>query len=213
MTLWMALALSAVAAYLLGSVNSAILVSRLLAKDDIRAHGSGNAGMTNMLRTFGRKAALLTTLGDLLKAMASVLLARGLVAATGTAAGFDPGYAAGFFVLLGHIFPVFFGFRGGKGVMPALGVVLLVDPVAFLVLLAVAVPVFLAVRIMSVVSLASAALLPPVTLVLCLLRQADPLVPTLATALYAALVAVSHRENIRRLRAGTEKRIVPKQRD
>lgn len=206
------LILTALSGYLLGSVNSAVIVSRALEKDDIRTHGSGNAGMTNMYRVFGKKAALLTTLGDLLKAIVAVLLARGIFAWIGVSLVFDPGYLAGLFVLIGHIFPIYFGFRGGKGVMPAVGVVLMVNPAAFGVMAAIALPLFLATRTMSLVSVVSAAVLPVVTLTLGLLQKSRPLAATLFTLAYAVLVIVSHRSNIKRLLSGSEKPIAPKSR-
>ena len=206
---WLPLILTAVASYLLGSVNSAVIVSRALEKDDIRTHGSGNAGMTNMYRVFGKRAALLTTLGDLIKAILAVLLARTLFVWFDASLAFDPGYPAGLFVLLGHIFPIYFGFRGGKGVMPAVGIVLMVNPAAFGVMVAIALPLFLATRTMSLVSVVSAAALPVVTLILGLLQKNRPLASTLFTLTYAVLVIVSHRSNIQRLLSGTEKPFTP----
>ena len=206
------LILTTLSGYLLGSVNSAVIVSRALEKDDIRTHGSGNAGMTNMYRVFGKKAALMTTLGDLLKAILAVLLARGIFAWIGVTLVFDPGYLAGLFVLIGHIFPIYFGFRGGKGVMPAVGIVLMVNPAAFGVMVAIALPLFLATRTMSLVSVVSAAALPIVTLTLGLLQKSRPLAATLFTLAYAVLVIVSHRSNIKRLLSGSEKPIAPRSR-
>ena len=211
MDFWIPAAATAVSAYLLGSVNSAILVARLTRRADIRSQGSGNAGTTNMLRTYGKAAAAATALGDLAKAVLAVLLARGLFVWTGAAApGFDPGWLAGLFAILGHIWPVYFRFKGGKGVMPAVGVVLLVDPFAALVLLVLAVAAFLLSRTMSVVSLCAAVELPLVTLALRLARQVDPLVETLFALVYGILVVVSHRENLKRLWKGTEKPLVPR---
>jgi len=210
--LWLPVILTALSGYLLGSVNSAVIVSHALEQDDIRTHGSGNAGMTNMYRVFGKKAALLTTLGDLLKAIAAVLLARGLFIWLGVELALDSGYLAGLLVLIGHIYPIFFGFRGGKGVMPAVGIVLMVNPVVFGVMVAIALPLFLATRTMSLVSVISAASLPIVTLILSLLRKTPPLAATLFTLAYAILVIVSHRSNIKRLLSGSEKPIAPRSR-
>ena len=210
--MWFIIMLAAMLGYLLGSINSAIIVSRFISHDDIRTHGSGNAGTTNMFRTYGKKAALLTAFGDILKAILAVLLGRllfSLAALTG-ALPVDPGYLTGLFVLLGHIFPAFFKFKGGKGVMPAVAVILVVNPPAFLVMLAIALPVFLITRTMSLVSLISALALPVVTLALALLRQTNPRYPTLITLLYGILVIVSHRQNIRRLLHGQERPIWPR---
>ena len=221
--------LTAVTGYLWGSLNSALIVSRFMRYEDIRTQGSGNAGATNMYRTHGKLAAILTVAGDFLKVVPAVLLARvffdvaagsadsasvGLVSAISAVArpslGFDPGYLAGLFVLLGHIFPVFFDFKGGKGVMPAFALVLLLNPPAFLVLLGIAVPVLLIFRIMSLVSVLNAILLPIVTAGIGLIKQRDFLYETLFAAGYTILVLYSHRENIRRLLSGNEKPILPK---
>lgn len=246
---WIPLILSVAAGYLLGSINSAILVTRLFGREDIRHFGSGNAGATNMFRTYGKIPAVLTVLGDLLKAIVAVVLARwlfslfgiqplagpgagpdtglgygplagpgagaGAVAAAGTSfiLPIDPGVIAGLFVLLGHLFPVYFGFKGGKGVMPAFGIILMVNPLAFLVLLVIAVPLFLKSRIMSLVSVTSAALYPLVTLAIRLIARTgtwqETLYATLFALAYGILVLYSHRSNIRRLLDGTEKPVVP----
>ena len=220
----LAIALTLATGYLLGSISWAIIISRGFGQDDIRAYGSGNAGSTNMFRTFGRKAGLLTVLGDLLKAVAAAWLGRlifKLLAvqlampanfAPEMAYPIDPGYLAGLFVLIGHIFPVFFGFKGGKGVMPAVGVILAVNPLAFLVMVGIALPVFLLTRTMSLVSLVSSIALPLVTYGLGQLRQVDQRIETGFTLFYAVLVIVSHRENIKRLLSGTEKPLVPRSR-
>ncbi len=211
MDFWIPAAATAVSAYLLGSVNAAILVARATKRADIRSQGSGNAGTTNMLRTYGKAAAAATALGDLAKAVAAVLIARALFAWLGpTPLGFDPGWLAGLFVILGHIRPVYFRFKGGKGVMPAVGVVLLVDPFAAFVLLVLAVVAFLVSRTMSVVSLCAAVELPLVTMALAFARRVDPLAGTLFALAYGILVAVSHRENLKRLWNGTEKPLLPR---
>ena len=112
--------------YLLGSLNFAVIISKSRYKDDVRTHGSGNAGATNMLRTHGKSAAALTLLGDLLKAVVSVLLALFLMPGDGFA------YIAGLCCMLGHAFPVYYGFKGGKGVVVAAGTMLVLNPLVFL---------------------------------------------------------------------------------
>ncbi len=157
--------LAAVVSYALGSINSAIAVSWLLYRDDIRRHGSGNAGASNMFRTYGRTAALLTLLGDMFKTLAAVTLTRLLFRwIAGGDPGFDPGWFAGLFAILGHVFPIWFGFRGGKGVLVAAVTVLAVDPAAFGVMAVLAIVVFALWHTMSIVSLVSAGLLPIVFL-------------------------------------------------
>ena len=209
MPLYLTALLICLTGYLLGSFNSAILVTRLLRLKDIRQQGSGNAGMTNMLRVYGKKAALLTVLGDMGKAILAVIIARLMFHLSADPLFLDPGYLTGLFVLIGHIFPVYFAFRGGKGVMPALGIILLVNPLAFLILLLLAILNYYFSRTMSVVSLVSALLLPAVTWLIGFMRGQDLLYETVITLLFAVIVIWSHRENIRRLFRGEEKKIEP----
>ena len=142
---WLALLLAALIAYVLGSVNFAIIITRFFSGNDIRSFGSGNAGATNVLRSQGKLPAALTFVGDLLKSMLSVYLGGLLlqnVQLLPAAADemellmYDPqnlglvgAYLAGVFCILGHMYPVFFGFRGGKGVMTTFGMTLLLENV------------------------------------------------------------------------------------
>jgi glycerol-3-phosphate acyltransferase PlsY len=197
--------LAAVVSYALGSINSAIAVSWLLYRDDIRRHGSGNAGASNMFRTYGRTAALLTLLGDMFKTLAAVTLTRLLFRwIAGGDPGFDPGWFAGLFAILGHVFPIWFGFRGGKGVLVAAVTVLAVDPAAFGVMAVLAIVVFALWHTMSIVSLVSAGLLPIVIFVLGLLRHRFSWIEVCFSVVYALLVLWSHRGNIQRIRTGEE---------
>ena len=126
--------ISAVVSYLLGSCNSSIIVVRLLKHEDVREHGSKNAGLTNTLRCYGKLPALLTLIGDLGKGIVSVLLsilAFGLIVGEG---GFDRqtvGYMSGIFAILGHIFPVYYGFRGGKGVLVSCSILLVIADICY----------------------------------------------------------------------------------
>ena len=111
-------------AYLLGSVDTGILVSKFVYHDDVRNHGSGAAGMTNMLRTFGKKAAAMTATGDVLKGVLAVCIGRWLFHMLPADAGVSPYlgvYLAAIFAVLGHLYPLYFGFKGGKGVLVAAG--------------------------------------------------------------------------------------------
>lgn len=182
--------------YLLGSLSTAVLVSRLFHLPDPRQQGSKNPGATNVLRLGGRKAAVITLLGDAFKGLAPILLARSwnadeiVIAATGIAA------------FLGHLFPVFFQFRGGKGVATALGVLLgfswWLGLGAALIWIATAA----AFRISSLAALMAAILTP-----LCawLWLQSSPF--TAASALLSLLLIWRHRSNIGRLLHGQESRI------
>lgn len=126
------------ASYLLGSINSAIIVSKLIYHDDVRKYGSGNPGTTNMLRTFGKKAALLTLLGDMLKTAIAILIAAiffGFHYVGGVSSGDGLCYVAGLFAILGHIFPIYYKFKGGKGVLCTATMALILSPVSLLIVL------------------------------------------------------------------------------
>ena len=122
--------LTVIASYLLGSVNVSIIISKKFFGEDIREFGSGNAGMTNVMRTYGKKMAALTFGGDFLKAVVASLIGRFFL-------GFFVAYLAGFFCFLGHIFPCFYKFKGGKGIVTAAAMVLMTDWRIFLILVAV----------------------------------------------------------------------------
>ena len=124
--------LTAAQAYLLGSVDTGILISKFVYHDDVRNHGSGAAGMTNMLRTFGKKAAAMTATGDVLKGVLAVCIGRWLFHMLPADAGVSPYlgvYLAAIFAVLGHLYPLYFGFKGGKGVLVAAGAILAIQPV------------------------------------------------------------------------------------
>ena len=191
-----------VIAYLLGSINSAILLVRLKYHDDIRAHGSGNAGMTNVLRTYGKGAGIATLGFDMLKAVLSVCIAMLL-------AGQNGGYAAMVFCMLGHMFPIYFHFKGGKGVAVAAASILCLEPLVFLIVILVFAAVVAMTKYVSLGSI-MAALLYPLLLnrIYFLLHQADPGIFVSGSSLLAALlVVIMHKDNIRRLLAGKESKL------
>ena len=196
--------LAIILAYLLGSVSFAILVSRLFGLPDPRTHGSGNPGATNMLRTGRKSAAALTLLGDLVKGWLAVVLVRVMVE-QGLSAPWSVD-AAAVAVLLGHIYPVFFGFKGGKGVATALGVLLAISPWLGLSCAGVWLLVFVVTRVSSLSAL-TAALASPI-FAWFWLRQPRAV---FALVLLAALILWRHRANIRRLLAGEEGRFVKRQ--
>lgn len=196
----------AVISYLLGSINSAIIVSRVFAGDDVRKHGSGNAGMTNMLRTYGKGLATLTALGDFFKAVIAVGLGRAIFSLVALTVPVDPGYLAALFVLLGHLFPLYFGFKGGKGVMTSLGAILMINPLAFLALAVVFVPIVFITRIVSIGSVLGAISFPFLTWGIRCLQHREPLYDTICAVIIAVIVLVMHRENIVRLLKGQERR-------
>ena len=122
-------AVTALVAYLIGSFNMAILIFKYHKFSDIREHGSGNAGMTNMLRIFGRRAATWTFIGDFLKGAIVVFVAREI--GKDLQMNLDLAYIASLFVMLGHIYPLYFKFRGGKGIATALGAMFVLNWIAF----------------------------------------------------------------------------------
>lgn len=191
--------------YLLGSINFAVIVSRLLDHDDIRNYGSGNAGMTNILRVYGKKQAALVLLGDFGKGVAAVCIARFIFERAGITA-MDGAYVGALAVLLGHLFPVFFGFRGGKGVLTSAGVMLLVNPVVFAILVPIIVALMLITRIVSLGSITAAVLYPILTYFVVNAQGRPALLETLLAGLMAVLVIYMHRSNIKRLLNGTESR-------
>jgi len=192
--------------YLLGSLNSAIIVSRLFKGDDVRRHGSGNAGMTNILRTYGKGLALLTAAGDFLKAPLAIVISRWAAAYFGVYLPVDIGYIAGIAAMLGHLFPVYFGFKGGKGVMSALGIILCVNPLAFAVLAVIFLPLILITRIVSIGSVLGAFSYPFITWAVLFFQGREPLYDSLMASVISILIIVMHKDNIKRLLNGTENR-------
>lgn len=204
--------LAAVVAYLLGSISSAVIVSRIYAHDDVRKYGSKNAGMTNVLRTYGKLPALFTLLGDFFKGVLAVVAGRLIFSVMGVTA-FDAGYLAGFFALLGHLYPIYFGFKGGKGILTSLGIILVVNPLVFAILLIIFLPVLFVTRIVSLVSVTGAILYPFVTLIVDLCLRRPVLFDFLFALLFSVIVTWRHRGNIKRLLNGTEPRIGEKKRE
>ncbi len=213
------LAIAGIAGYLLGSINSAVLISRLFYGDDIRNHGSGNAGTTNMLRTFGKGAAVCTLLGDILKSVLAILLAWILLGANWVGAGFSIGYGcylAAMTCVLGHIYPIYHGFRGGKGVLCAATVIAMLSPWVFVILLVVFVSIVAITKYVSLGSCFAAGLYPLFlsTLMRALFEGLPPMMHMMATAItIGGLIIIHHRENIGRLRRGEEHKLSFKKQD
>ena len=202
---------SIVAAYLLGSLNSAIIVSKLLYGEDIRTFGSGNAGLTNMLRTYGKKGALLTLAGDMLKTVLAIFIA-GLLLGFNYKAGisYNDGYCyvAALFAVLGHIFPIYYQFKGGKGVLVTATAALTLSPVIFAVLFLLFVAIVWVSKYVSLGSV-SVALLYPVAVnayIKFFFGQAGGLL-SLSTILIAILIVWCHRANLQRISDRTERKI------
>ena len=197
----------AVAAYLIGSLSFAVIVSRAFGLPDPHSYGSGNPGATNVLRTGRKLAAALTLAGDTGKGALAVILARLFAADYGVGAG---GIAlVALAVFLGHVYPVFFGFKGGKGVATALGILCEVNLWLGLATLASWLIIMLFFRMVSLASIIAAVFAPLYTA--WLFGTASPLLPAIGAL--AALLIYRHKENIGRLIAGTESRIGAKKPD
>ena len=188
--------LSAIAGYLVGSISSAVIVSRLMGLPDPRQEGSGNPGATNVLRLGGKLAAALTLIGDILKGAIPVLIAASLTAEPMAIA------LAGAGSFFGHLFPVFFGFKGGKGVATALGVFLAINPFIALSLALTWLTIAIIFRFSSLAAIISSASAP---LWAWWFDSSDVYI-VLAFAL-AIILVWRHTENIKRLIAGTESKI------
>ncbi|HZJ74955.1 MAG TPA: glycerol-3-phosphate 1-O-acyltransferase PlsY [Clostridia bacterium] len=193
--------------YLLGSVNFGIIISKLIHKRDIRAFGSGNAGATNVYRTFGAKSGIIVLFGDMAKGILAILAARFAIKYFGVAD--YTLYFAGLLCVLGHMFPVFFKFKGGKGVATTTGIVLLTEPMVFIIVF---ITFFLVVFLFKYVSLASIVAAAAYTLgVMVLVCIEQPVLEMLiirivVSFIIGSLIIFSHRENIKRIKNGTERK-------
>lgn len=217
--------LIALCSYLLGSVNTSIILSRAIYGSDIRSSGSGNAGATNMLRTHGTKMAVATLLFDVLKGVVAVLIASlidnfTLSAYNSMTSGFESTYIlgslkyiAGIFVVLGHDFPVYFGFRGGKGVATSLGVMLMLNWQVGLIILALALTIMATTRYVSLGSITAAAVYPFMLLTF-IIAGGDSLAENITylfmAIVLALLLIVKHRSNIIKLKNGNENKLFSK---
>lgn len=203
---WLLIALGS---YLLGSIPFGFLAGKICGVD-LRTQGSGNIGATNALRVLGKKWGYAVFLLDFLKAWLPVKLALGWGIALTVDPASAPGALAGLCALLGHSFPVWLGFRGGKGIASSAGVIVgLFGPPVFLICLGLWLLLFTATRYVSVASIGGAVALPAVVAALFVMHRTDWL--ALAVSIAMAFLAVwRHRSNIARLRAGTESRFEPK---
>lgn len=217
---WLAVLLAVVCGYLLGSINWAIIVTRTIFRKDIRTEGSGNAGATNVLRNHGRGPAILTTVGDIAKSMVAVVIGGWLLSNLqlgdpqlsgykdwiGQNLSLIGGYIGGFFCLLGHDFPVFYGFRGGKGVLTTLGMFLLLDWRVALTCLGVFIVIVAISRMVSLGSILAIGC-GPVLLYLWSDTPEKAVFCTVAAVLVWLLIVWQHRANIGRIFAGTESKL------
>lgn len=209
----LAILICAVISYLMGSCNSAIITVKLMNGEDIRKFGSNNAGLTNTLRCFGKLPALFTLLGDLLKGILAVIICKLICNLFGIGVGTENdvhfiGYVAGFFAVLGHIFPIYYGFKGGKGVLVGVSVFIVIDPIVFGVLILIFAIILSISKYVSLSSIIATICCPIVTFLVryFLIGEAVGL-----SALYAVMtipicvvITIMHKSNIKRLKSGTE---------
>lgn len=174
--------------YLLGSFNFATYISKKKYKEDIREHGSGNAGMTNMMRTYGTKAAVLTLLGDILKTVLAAIIGYVVFGKTGA-------YVAGLGSVIGHTFPIYYNFKGGKGVATAIAMILCTEPLVGIILIAIFVAIVAATKFISLGSIIGALMYPII------LKNFDKLdiIELACCLLVVAILVFNHRTNIKRL--------------
>lgn len=185
-------------AYLLGSIPFGYLLVRTFRKEDIRGSGSGNIGATNVARSGAKGLAIATLLLDVAKTFTAVSIARWIAPAD-----FDLAVGAGVAAMIGYVFPVWLGFRGGKGVAGGLGVFIALVPLASLCILAVFIVVFAFTRFVSLSSIIAAATLPVFAFYF---NRQPSLISIFGFLFIPALICIRHHENIRRLMAGTEAR-------
>lgn len=199
--------LAGLIAYTLGSLNFALILSKKMYGEDIRNYGSKNAGTTNMARTYGKKAAVLTILGDILKGIVAVVIGSFLMGAT------MGGYFAGLLCVIGHVFPVFYGFRGGKGVATAAAVILVVNPWVFLVVFGMFFISVLLTRYVSLGSCLAAAIFPFMTFHFIAFKIPGWGFAFVCSFLMAMLVICKHHTNLYRLAHGQESKFAFKKKE
>lgn len=199
----------AIIAYVIGSINFSVIISKKMAGFDVREKGSGNAGTTNMLRSVGKKAALITLICDLLKGVVSIVVA--LIAGK-IAKNVDQALLvqiAGILVVVGHTFPIFFEFKGGKGIATSLGVLLMINWKIGLICLVFALVIMAFTRMVSVGSIGAALLFPVLTLFIDtnFIVEASGFKYFIFSLILVALVIFNHRTNIKRIASGTENKL------
>lgn len=199
----------AIIAYAIGSINFSVIISRKYAGFDVREKGSGNAGTTNMLRSVGKKAAAITLICDILKGVVSIFIA---VIIGNIVRNMDKALLvqiAGIAVVLGHTFPIFFEFKGGKGVATSLGVLLMTNWQIGLICLVFAIVIMAFSKMVSMGSVGAAILFPVLTLFIRnhFIVEATGLKYFFFSIVLAAIVAFNHRENIKRILNGTENKL------
>lgn len=206
----------AVVSYLIGSINFSIILSKMIGKKDIRESGSGNAGATNMLRTYGKKMGVITLLLDVLKGIIVVFIGKAL----GHSDMMYPNthfdmmindvalsYIAGVCVILGHNFPLYFGFKGGKGVATSLGVVLMLDWKVGLIVAVIAIAIMAITRYVSLGSIIGGAMFIVIEIVKAFIMHEYNVIQLVCVIIIGGLLIARHHANIKRLLNGTENKL------
>lgn len=215
--------IAAVIAYLIGSINTSIITTKIVAHKDIRTMGSGNAGFTNVLRTVGKGPAIVTFIGDFLKGVVSILIAYLILI------GFNDEkmnlvrqyafYISGLACVLGHMYPIFYGFKGGKGVVTTASVMLMTDWRTLVAALVVFAIMFATTKVISKCALVNASVYPITTFCFRYFLDYMPnpsnslvfvFFSTFITLIIAIMVIYRHKDNIKRIINGTEKKITAK---
>ena len=195
---------AALIAYFIGSINFSVIISKKVAGFDVREKGSKNAGTTNMLRTVGKKSAALVLICDILKGVIAILLAKLITQNVNQAIGVQ---IAAVCVVLGHTFPIFFEFKGGKGVATSIGVLLMINWQIGLICLAYGILMIVLTKFVSLGSICAAILFPILTIFVENNYIAYGANYIVFGFIMAVFILINHRENIKRLNKGTENRI------
>ena len=199
----------AIIAYLIGSINFSVIISKKMAGFDVREKGSGNAGSTNVLRSVGKKAALITLICDILKGVVAVLIAFIVGKIIKDVDKALLVQIAGVLVVIGHTFPIFFEFKGGKGVATSLGVLMMINWQIGLICLVFALVIMAFSRIVSMGSIGAAILFPVLTLFINtnFIVETSSIKYFLFSVILAMIVLFNHRENIKRIANGNENKL------
>lgn len=204
--MWLPILITILTAYVLGSIPSSVWIGKLFFGVDVREHGSGNAGTTNTIRTLGYKAGIPVFIIDALKGWFAVYMSKVIFGCFPEM--MMPDFieiVAAAAVVVGHIFPVFAGFRGGKGVATLLGVGFGLIPIPALIALVIFTIVLLTFGYVSLASITATVTLPFVTYFFVMPQSPLLLILTIAVAIF---VPITHKENIKRLKNGTENRFI-----
>ncbi len=213
---WICYIIMIVVPYLLGGINTSIIITKIKTGKDIRSMGSGNAGLTNTLRTQGKSTAIIVLLGDVAKAVLAIWAVRlsflyiGGIDTTNIALQMNwVGYVATFMVIVGHVFPVYYGFKGGKGVLAAISAIFTLDWRSAVILLSVFLILIAITRYVSLGSCIASSLFTVTALIWCCFVDNDPswIINVVFATLSAGLIVFMHRGNIHRLLTHTEKKL------